>query len=123
VLSCNQSCSGKAVSIVYSECVFVTVGILSYVALSAVQYFATLSDKRRHFRKDVTEHKMCVLIFSTTLSKTFLLLRRNKRDKINKYIGLHVKYSLFLSDFNETCISSTDFRKILKYQISLKFVQ
>jgi len=27
------------------------------------------------------------------------------------YIGLHVKYQLFLSDLNETSIFSTDFRK------------
>jgi hypothetical protein len=27
------------------------------------------------------------------------------------YIGIHVKYQLFLSDFNEIWISSTDFRK------------
>ena len=36
--------------------------------------------------------------------------------------GLHVKYALFLSDFNENWISLTDLRKILKYQISWKSV-
>jgi hypothetical protein len=38
------------------------------------------------------------------------------------YIGLYVKYPLFMLDFNETWIL-TDFRKTLKYQISLKSVQ
>ena len=37
---------------------------------------------------------------------------------IKMYIGLHVKYPLFLSDIKEACIFSTDFQKILKYQIS-----
>jgi len=30
------------------------------------------------------------------------------------YIDLHVKYPLFLSDFNETCIFATDFWKNIK---------
>jgi len=38
------------------------------------------------------------------------------------YIGLHVKYLLFLSFFNKLEFSQ-DFPKILKYQISRKFIQ
>jgi len=33
------------------------------------------------------------------------------------YIGRHVKYPLFSSDFTETRIFSADIRKILKYKL------
>jgi len=39
------------------------------------------------------------------------------------YIGLHVKYPLFLLDFNGAQIFYTNFRKILKCKISWKSVQ
>jgi len=56
---------------------------------------------------------MCVSIFSTNfLSGTFLILRRMERNMNTIYKGFHVKYSLFLSDFNKTWSS-----KIYKYQI------
>ena len=52
------------------------------------------------------------------LSETFLIISRTERDIPKMYIGLHVKYRLFFSDFNETWIFSKDFRKkILKYEI------
>ena len=38
----------------------------------------------------------------------------------NMYIGLHVKYSLFLSKFNYVLNFSTDFRKVLRCQKSWK---
>jgi hypothetical protein len=54
--------------------------ILPSVACPALQYFSTFSHKRNDFIKNITEHKTCVLSFSTSLSETFLILRRTERD-------------------------------------------
>jgi len=53
-------------------------------------------------KKIKIERKMLVLIFSTILSGIFLILRITERDTIKLYIYPHVKYPLFLLDFNET---------------------
>ena len=74
----------------YSECMFLALVIqhamrmwsitLPSVTCPAVQYYSTLSNKLHGVRNKVLEHKMCVLIFSTLLSETFVTLRRIDRD-------------------------------------------
>jgi len=53
---------------------------------------------------------MCVLIFSTILSESFLILRRIERDVILVQV-LNVKYPLFMSDFSRTGIFFGRFSK------------
>ena len=57
---------------------------------------------------------MCVLIFSTNSSETFLILRKIQRDiaiNVHNTFSCKIGYPLFLSGFNETWIFSTDFFK------------
>jgi hypothetical protein len=68
-------------------------------------------------QKKVIEHNICVLISSAASVETFLILIIIERDNIINYVGRHVKYHLFLSDFNDNLIFSTDFRQVVKYKI------
>jgi len=54
------------------------------------------------------------------LSETFLILRRIEGDMLKISGSLHVQCPLFQSDFHETCIFLTVFRKILKYLVPWK---
>ena len=79
-LSCNYCYRGKAISITYSECVFVALGIhnamrmrriiLLSVDSPVLPYLSTSSQKTSGFskknkKKEVIEHNMCGSIFST----------------------------------------------------------
>jgi hypothetical protein len=69
---CNHCSSGKAISVTYSESVFVALcacPILSSTASSALQYFSKLSHKGRNFTKQKTPSLNIkrILIFSKTV--------------------------------------------------------
>jgi hypothetical protein len=62
---------------------------------------------------------MCVFDFLYN----FCLIHFSFQEEFNEilswmYIGLHVKYPLFLLDFKETWLFQTVFREIFPYQIS-----
>ena len=67
------------------------------MASTALQYSSSSSShKQQNLKKTVIEYEMCVFVFYTNLSETFLILTKTERDM---YTGLQV---LFLSDFIET---------------------
>jgi len=129
LFSCNHCCSGKAINITYSESMFVTLSILNAMGMRPIcrlcpariyniffSYYL-INDK---IFQNVIEQKMCVWFSLQLLFETFLIPRRMEWDMVkNIYIGLPV--TVLLSDFNETWIFWTEFRKIFRYEISLKF--
>jgi hypothetical protein len=99
--------------------------ILSSVACLVLPHFFILSHKRRDFRerKEIIEHQMWVDFLYNVCLKNFSFCEFSEILSW-LYICLHVKYPLFLCDFfYESRIFSTDFRKVLEYQISRKSVQ
>ena len=82
-------CCGKAISVTYSEGVFVAF-IFQYAMHMRRNFIRRLSGytvlhivlSTTWFSKQVIEHKMCVLIFSTVQSETFFVLRRTEQDMI-----------------------------------------
>jgi len=59
------------------------------------------------FRKKVTEHKTCVLIFSTTFVWNISHSKKKWVRNDKKCISVHVLYPLFVSNYNETWIFLT----------------
>ena len=74
--------------------------ILSSVACPALQYFSHYLINGMIFEKMLWNLKCAFRLSLHLLSETFPILRRNERDMIKKYIGLHVKYPLFIVRFH-----------------------
>jgi hypothetical protein len=91
----NHFCRGKAMSITNYECVSVALVIqhaklmhriiLSSVACVGLTEFSTLSHKSYDYRKKVTEHKMCVLIYSTNFIWNISHSENNSVHYCHKY--------------------------------------
>ena len=120
----NLCCRWKAINVVSSECVSVALVIrhvnrilrriiLSSAACLTEPSSSTLSHKRHDIRGGgITEHKMCVLIFSTIMPEIFFTPTKITHDVI---INVH-NCKLLLSDFNQTWIFLANFRKIIHYK-------
>jgi hypothetical protein len=107
VCSCNNCCSRRAINVTYSDCVFVALVIqhamrMRHIVICSLSGSIIFSPhyltKGTIFKRKCYCIKIYVLIFSATF------VWKNERDMIKMYIGLHVNYPLFLSDFNETWI-------------------
>jgi len=85
--SCNHRCCGKAISIIYSECVSVILVIqlakrmrLSPVARLALQYFSILSHKSTIFGKKLLNIKRVFWCPLQLLSESFFILKKFSED-------------------------------------------
>jgi hypothetical protein len=78
--------------------------------------YGLYSSSQTFFRGGGIEHKMRVLIFSKTSVRNISHSKKNSVSYHHKCT--YVFTYAFLSDFNETGILKTDFRKTLKCQIS-----
>ena len=130
--SCNQCCCWKAISITYSENVFIALGIQNTICMRSIVVcvllgstvsFNTISLTAWFSAKRAIKMKFLFWFSPQILPETFIILRKIERDMIKIYTVLHVNYPLFLSYFHETWIFSTDIRKILTYKISWKSVR
>jgi len=77
---------GKSLSIAYSECVFVALVIrhamrMRHIVICGVSgctiFSHFISSKGAILKKEVMEHKMCVLIFYTTFARHVSIAKKN----------------------------------------------
>jgi len=106
-----QCCSEKTINITYSVCVFLSLGIeyamrMHYIVICGLpvsKIFFHIFSKIARLSKKVIEHKICILILSTTFARNISHCKK-KWARYGQNCKLVSMWSAcyFLSDFNET---------------------
>ena len=122
-LSHNHLYCRKAIGITYDVCVFLQPYLSCMQSACAVFYchlcrvWLCLISPHYLVNGSTFEKKMLLNIkyvywfYLQSLSETYLILKRILPDIFIHVCSLHVKYSLFLSDFRKKYIFRTDFGK------------
>ena len=103
--SCNHCYSGEAISITYSECVFVALGIqhsmrMRPITLSgSTMFFHIIPYTTRFLGVGGGVRHKCVWSFSTNFLWTFLILRRTLQDVIKNVYCSSRKVPVILLDY------------------------
>jgi len=100
----------KIGNVVTQHCGVFSWPLLQWKLNNVFCFFHTIS-QRYDFRKNIFEDEMCVLIFSTTLSETFLILRKIQGDIIINVQRYPCNVTFILLRFYESWILSTYFFK------------
>ena len=114
--SCNHFCYGKAVNSTYSEYVFVALGIQH--AICCKIFFSRLPHKRQDLKRNVTEHKMCVLNFSTNVVWNICHSKKNWYDMVKTVHWSSCKVPVILVEF---LIKLEFLRQVLEKYSNIKF--
>ena len=120
--SCKHCCSGKAVSITYSECMFEALGIQHAMCMCHIAICCLYSILSHYLTNGTTVNKKksycphnVVVTSSTTLSATLIILRCTEGDKIKNIYWSSCEVPIIQARF-----FSTYFKKILKISNFMK---
>jgi hypothetical protein len=113
--------SGKAIRIIYALCAFIALGIKHAMRMRHIVICGLLHSTNifPHYALKVTILReknilniKCVSIFCTTFVRNISYPKTNWTKYVQeKHVGIYVRCSLFMSEFNETWNFSSDFIK------------
>jgi len=124
LLRCGSPTSIRVNALMYAACNAHAPYYIVIFGLPGSTIFFHIMSQRGRFSKNKSywTQNVC-LIVSTNLSETFLILRRTKQDSTKHRFRFPCKVPLFLSEFSETWLFSTDFGETFVNQILQNSVQ